>query len=275
MDMDPYMEQQAGWRKHRPVGRAPTLLKSETSDTLAICLQGWGFSGTFWPEIFATHQGRPWLMFQEGFLSQEMIPEFLEHVRESSRLEGGTPGAPGRLAIVGWSMGALFALELIKKMLGEPGENASLPPLSSVSLFCLCERFQADYIRELRQSVLSVPERALRNFHAKCFWGRKDQYRRFKRLQAPMLKALGEDAFNREILIRGLSYLAQDHSGLLEEVAEMALDAKRPFRLRLFYCSQDVVVPLDSLHIDIPEADIRILDAPHFPFFETAPEELI
>jgi pimeloyl-ACP methyl ester carboxylesterase len=269
--------------------QALSLLKSETPDTLVICLQGWGFSGTFWPEIFAAHQRRPWLLFQEGFLSQEMVPEFLELTKMATSPQGdGHSGAPGRIAIVGWSMGALLALELIKNMLEKSGEDAPFPPLSSVSLFCLSERFRADYIQELRQAVQSVPERALRNFHAKCFWGRKDQYRRFKRLQGPMLRAIGKEAMSREILTRGLSYLAEDHSGLLsdllDEVAQMTPDAGRPFRLRLFYCSQDVIVPPDSPHIShikeligekVPEADIRTLHAPHFPFFETGPEELI
>ena len=160
------------------------LQNNTQSQKTLIFLPGWGFDGRVarygkWPKEAN-------LLVPEQFCHGAMVAELRDYL-ERTRM--------GKVALVGWSMGAHLAWDF-----------ASRYPemVSSIALLAGRKQWPAGEIADIKKDLAAGLQKSMQVFYRKCFLGYKDHYQKFAaELEGDYLAGLKE-----EELGAGLDYLA-------------------------------------------------------------------
>ncbi len=206
-------------------------------DKPMVFLPGWGFDG----RIIAL--ARPTLpcYYPTAPLDPETVTADLLTLLDKKKID--------RVELVGWSMGALLALDFAGRY---PDRIAAL------FLISLRRKWPVREIRRLSREFAAAPTEFMTVFYRKCFIGHSEAYKKFTAtLQPDYLRTMSRSSSN--LPARGLAY--------------MAAAACRPavgVKTHLIHGRRDIIAPLDRMP-ELPGADCEIIDhAGHLPFLEPA-----
>jgi len=160
-------------------------LSRTSGDIPLLFLPGWGFDARL-VQLFRLFSGRN-LLLPVAFLDPFSLAADLAAFLHREKFD--------RIAIQGWSMGALLGLDF---SLAHPGLVARL------DLLAMRSSWPQQEIDATREGINGDLPGYMREFYRKCFLGYKKEYKEFQRgLQEQYLAEL-----DPEILLAGLDYLA-------------------------------------------------------------------
>lgn len=159
---------------------------SRTSDDMPLLfLPGWGFDARL-VQLFRLFTGRS-LLLPVSFLDPASLAAGLTAFLRKEKI--------GRIAIRGWSMGAMLGLDFA---LAHPGLVARL------DLLAMRSTWPRQEIEAISEEIRGDLRGYMREFYRKCFLGYREAYQEFQRdLQEQYLAEI-----DPEILLAGLDYLA-------------------------------------------------------------------
>lgn len=196
------------------------------AETPILFLPGWGFDG----RMLALFRPRPNWIFPTTCLDPATLESDLLQLASEHNIKS--------FCLVGWSMGAMLALDFAAR---HPELTASLA-LASLRNF-----WPAEEITAIRSEFTRGPEGFMKNFFRKCFLGAKTPYREFCKTVEPLYLAEAKESYEK--LLRGLDYL--------EHFRISAIEPDIP--VRLIHGRQDIIAPVDEM-AKIPGAANEIIE---------------
>ena len=199
-----------------------------SDDIPLLFLPGWGFDARL-VQLYRLFPGRS-LLLPVSFLDPASLDADLSAFLRTEKID--------RIAVRGWSMGALLGLDF---SLAHPGLVARL------DLLAMRSSWPRQEIDATRQGINGDLPEYMREFYRKCFLGYKKAYQEFQRgLQDRYLAEL-----DPELLHAGLDYLAAS-----------TLPGKVPpeTKVTVIHGRRDLVAPVDHM-AKLPGAACEIL--PH------------
>jgi pimeloyl-ACP methyl ester carboxylesterase len=183
-----------------------------------LFLPGWGFSGRLLP---AAEHVSPWWA-PEDLLDPETVVAEIDSFLQRRQWPG--------VILVGWSLGALFALRY-----------AALNPARIDHLVLLSMRriWPVEEIRAISEGFTADPARFMENFYRKCFLGHKRTWRHFSAAHLPIAFPMGD----RQRLLAGLDYLEAPPQPFLASLRQSGLP---PDKVWLVHGGRDVIAPLEE-----------------------------
>lgn len=152
----------------------------------------------------------------------------------------------GRIRLIGWSMGALQALDFA---------GAYPERVAALYLISMRQKWPAEEIDQIRVELRQDIEKCLTLFYRKCFLAHKKAYNQFtSTLQPEYLR----DA-NFDFLNQGLTYLRKSRPRPISGVTTYLIHGRN-----------DIIVPLEQM-ARLGRANIEIVEqAGHLPFLSPA-----
>ncbi len=206
---------------------------------LMILLPGWGFTWHifFKPGSFTT--------LDLNFLVPQS-PVTRETAGCLSELVHGLASRGIAVSVLGWSLGALAALQAFKEC--EIG-------IERLILVAARRRYTREEIEKESGLVEDDPAKALSSFYRRCFVGQRPDFDWFKK--NVMMRGL--KAHTKEQLLEGLEYLLEpmDDQGLKSDNVTMVYGAK------------DIIVTREYRIAPKRSSTIVVPDAGHLPFLSS------
>ncbi|GEM_PF-4795276 len=245
------------------------------SDQLMICVQGWGFSGDMFVNLF-TEQNL--LIFPTMLSGNEtsLLLTVLTEILGSHQ----TQITISKVFIIAWSLGCHLLLDTLA-LIEEDSQHSILHQISGLLLIAYLPRYQDSNIDDLHSGIINNMERTLKEFYMKCFYRDKTAYRRFRSEIQNRLLGMAD----RDQLLQGLDYLRTRSDRSLKRLLRLDEDrhnySKESIncpvhtnRILPIFCDKDIVVPIKELEVqsvirlfNLSDVHCQIINAPHFPFF--------
>lgn len=208
--------------------------QEHAADTPVIFLPGWGFDGRICELV------RPawnWI-YPVVHLAPRKLLEALQDLVSEQRFE--------RLRLVGWSLGAMLALEFAGR---QPGR------VEALDLIAMRRQWPVAEIDQIRAELRLDCGEFLAGFYRKCFLGLQEVYRNFKlSLQDEYIRDADLDT-----LLQGLDYLQKADWRPVAGV-----------KTSIIHGRHDIIAPVDE-RVAIPEAAVEIVDhAGHMVFLSSS-----
>jgi pimeloyl-[acyl-carrier protein] methyl ester esterase len=232
------------------------------SEQLTCCfVGGWGSTHATWQAALAQEALRQPAPVDSRFLS------WIDCLRDWPAAIARIRSFPGRVLLVGWSLGALLSLRAALDMttLGKSEKLAALVLVSGTARLCATDRYEGaapHMLEAMRARIGSECETVLRSFARECATpdGGKEAATAY----------LGEACrFSAEDLAEGLRALAEFDLRARVEAIELPC--------RLIHGSADHIVPLGSARLlaeRLPSASLEILSGSGHALPFTHPAEI-
>lgn len=203
-------------------------------DTATVFLPGWGFDGKI---INLTQPSLPWIYPPAPLRPDTQVEELLSFLDEKEI---------GRIRLIGWSMGALQALNFA---------GAHPERIASLHLISMRQKWPIEEIDQIRAELRQDLEKCLTLFYRKCFLGHKEAYNQFtSTLQPEYLRQANLDFLNA-----GLTYLQKSRPHPASGVTTYLIHGRN-----------DIIVPWKQM-ARLARANIEIVEqAGHLPFLSPA-----
>ena len=191
-----------------------------------LFLPGWGFDGS----ILRLLKPAPEWISPATPLDPETFSLDLQKFLVANNIR--------KVRLVGWSMGAMLALEFGAKQ---------RDLVDSLVLISLRSHWPANEIKELKAEFLRNPEAFLKDFYRKCFIGDRATYRNFCSTLEPLYLAALQT--NKARLERGLDFLGT-----------FKLPGPQPgIPTRLVHGRQDIIAPVTEIP-RLQDTEVEIID---------------
>jgi len=183
-----------------------------------LFLPGWGFNGRLLP---LSEGVLPWWT-PELFLSPDTVVAEIDIFLRRWQWPG--------IILVGWSLGALFALRY-----------AALNPcrIHCLVLLSMRRKWPVEEIRNLSEGFNADPARFMENFYRKCFLGHRKTWQHFSSDYFPLALSAGD----RERLLAGLDYLKTPPQPLFASLGQNGLS---PDKVWLVHGGRDIIAPFEE-----------------------------
>lgn len=190
----------------------PRNEKKAWREEVRVFLPGWGFDG--WSAFLFPPLVNGDLIIPDGLLTPEVMSELNSFLEERGIR---------KINLIGWSMGANFALEYALKYSGA---------ISSLSLAAMRTFWPSRDIKEIRRGLFADPGQFMTGFYRKCFLGSRPVYRKFiAEFQEKYLTDLKIDD-----LLEGLNYL--------ENYRFEPASFPAGIEVKIFHGGKDIVAPV-------------------------------
>lgn len=213
-----------------------SLSKLQHQETPVLFLPGWGFDGRICELV---QPPVAWIYPTTMLDPDTLTADILAHLHRT---------AINKIELVGWSMGAMLALDFARQ---HPER------VSRLTLVAMGARWSAQELKRLQEELAADPAGFLKGFYRKCFIGQREKAMDFAATLQPEYLAGSPEALG--LLQKGLSYLGRTEIRSVDAI-----------ETRLIHGRQDIVAPLAEM-AHLPAATVEIIEhCGHLPFLSPA-----